>query len=114
MPINPMNSLNFPNTVPAPGYDEGMEGGINDNEMAEYGPQPGLSPTAALGPAAGSQDALLATLLKFSGGDPNKLLQMLQQLIAMLSGGLGANPTSPPSAPLDSLGGGAPQPPLPF
>jgi hypothetical protein len=110
-----MLALNFPNSAPAPtpGYDEGMEGGLPDSETAEYGPQPGLSPTDALGPAAGSSDALLATLLKFSGGDPAKLLSMLQQLIAMLSSGLGANPTAPPSAPLDPLSGPQ-QLPLPF
>ena len=69
------------------------------------------------GPQPADPLRLTQTFMDFTAkmlADPNKLLQMLQQLIAMLSGGLGANPTAPPSAPLDSLGGGAPQPPLPF
>ena len=98
MPIDPMMSLNFPNTAPAPGYDEGMEGGVPDNEMAEYGPQPGLSPTSALGASAGSPEALLQTLLQFTGGDPQRLIQMLMQLIQMLSGGQSGPgaPSQPP------------------
>lgn len=100
MPINPaMLALNFPNSAPAPGYDEGMEGGIPDNEALEYGPgpQPGLSPTAALGASAGSPDALLQTLMQYAGGDPNRLIMLLTQLLTMLQGqGQPGAPSQPP------------------
>lgn len=104
MPIDPaMLALNFPNSAPAPGYDEGMEGGMPDNEAAEYGPQAGLSPTAAMGASAGSPEALLQTLLQFTGGDPQRLIMMLTQLLSMLTG-------QQPGAPSQPQG----QPPMPF
>lgn len=103
MPIDP---LNFPNSMPAPspfiGSDEGMEGGMPDNESIEYGPgpQPGFSPTAAMGPSAGSPEAILQTLLSMTGGDPQRLLSTLMQIIAMLQGpaqGQPGAPVAPPS-----------------
>jgi hypothetical protein len=99
-----MLALNFPNSAPAPtpGYDEGMEGGMPDNESLEYGPgpQPGLSPTAALGPSAASPEAMLQTLLNMTGGDPQRLLSTLMQIIALLQGppqGQPGAPVAPPS-----------------
>ena len=106
MPIDPMLSLNFPNSAPAPtpGYDEAMEGGIPDNESAEYGP---MSPTDAMGATAGSPEALLQTLLQMTGGNPSTLASLLMQVLSLLSS-QGLGPGAPPAPGPASQ----PQPPM--
>jgi hypothetical protein len=110
MPIDPLLSLNFPNSAPAPtpGYDEGLEGGLPDNESAEYGAPAGpLSPTDAMGASAGSPEALLQTLLQMTGGNPSTLASLLMQVLSLLSA-QGLGPAAPPAPGPASQ----PQPPM--
>jgi hypothetical protein len=78
MQIDPSMSLDFPNSMPAP--------------------TPGLSPTAAMGTSAGSPEAILESLLRQTGGDPNRLISLLTQILMMLTGGEGGEAGGAPPA----------------